>query len=116
MINAKLNLYIFIYDQVSQRYLVVSTNPDTMKIPSVDLSAEDNMQMVLKKTFEQHVMLSSQYVTFKISNTDIRDGILNIDYYALGPFTAKTQTGSFLLPAQEYVFDSQNIQQIVSIL
>lgn len=114
--NAILDLYIFVYDKNSQHYQIVSTDPENLQIPYINITENSDIELEAKKIFEKYMMLSSQYTTIKISNAEIRDKTLHLNYYSLSPFSCKTKEGSFLLNAQKYAVISKNIQQIINIL
>jgi hypothetical protein len=116
MINAILDLYIFRYDHLKQNYEIVSTNSSVLEAPSVEIDESSDINSLLKNLFEKHVSLSSNYVTFKICDTEISDGKLHLVYYALTPFSSNINDNSFLLPTNKYAILFKNIQKIINIL
>lgn len=116
MINVTLDLYIFVYSQKDYQYYLVSTDKDSLRVPSLELSSDHNIKTAVKDLFEKHVALSSQFVTFKTSDPEIVEDTLHIVYYSLSPFSAQPKPDSFLLPSFQYAAINQNIQQIINIL
>ena len=117
MINATLDLYIFLHNSTTMSYEVVSVSSEDLKIPSLELTETTvDIDDLLKQMFEDHVLLSSNYVIFKISDTQIVDGILHISYYALTPYSTNVKNNSFLLPTNKYAILSKNIQKIINVL
>lgn len=115
MTNPKVNLYIIMFNKSSLGFDVVSTEESQLSVPSFDITEETIITDSLKKLFEEHIDLSSQFTQFILSDVYIVEKVLQIDYYCLIPYTAKTKI-QHAITEENQKYYPKNLQKILRLL
>ena len=115
MTNPKVNLYIIMFNKSTLGFDVVSTEESQLAVPSFDITEETVVVDSLKRLFEDHVDLAAQFTQFILSDVYVKEKVLNIDYYCLIPYTAKTKIPHAITQENQKYYPS-NLQKILRLL
>lgn len=103
------------FNKSSLGFDVVSTEESQLAVPSFDITEETIIVDELKKLFEKHVDLSAQFTQFILSDVYVENKVLNVDYYCLIPYTAKTKT-QHAITEENQKYYPKNLQKILRVL
>lgn len=115
MIKASARLYILILNKKTLEHDIVSTNRESLNIPSIDVSTDSTIKNLLSKLFESHIDMSAEYAKYKLYDAEIVGDSLVLSYACFLPFATQIKN-SYLLNSKQYAHYSPNLQKVISLL
>jgi hypothetical protein len=82
-------------------------------VPTITPKANNSIEKVLAETFKDYVDLEPRYTNFVLSDININNEILTINYFCLVPYSTNIKQ-SFLIPIHPNEVSSAAIGKILS--
>ena len=113
MITVQLNLYIFIYNNYSGDFDIVSINAEKLEVPN--LVIEDNQKSIRQylDSLVKTAIIDYEPSAYRLLNNLIIDSVYHSIYFCVIPNNVQYNKNSHLLPVKKYGIHSPNIQQIL---
>lgn len=113
MIKSKINLILFILDDSSFKYNILSLDQDKIIFPSIEIEKYIEIDQSIKHLLTLYVKDKDigQYCNYKLIDISI-DEEVDIYYYAFIPHNADI-INSFKMPLNQYECNLPNIQKII---
>lgn len=113
MIKSLLKLIIFVLDDVTFKYDIISLNEQTVVVPDVEIESyldiNESLKYLISKYIDHPDLI--QYINPKLGDIHITDE-LSIYYYNFITFNAKIKN-SYKISPDKYAENLPNIQKII---
>jgi len=110
-LEKQVTIIIVSYKSKNKLISILKSIPKKIKV----IIIENSYDYELKKLFEKHVDLSAQFTQFILSDVYVENKVLNVDYYCLIPYTAKTKT-QHAITEENQKYYPKNLQKILRVL
>jgi len=115
MINAKFNLAILVLDPSINRYKIVSSKPDDLELPYLDIESNLDIDACLDHLVSTKIDKNDSYLNFKLTDIELSE-MLEIYYLVFITYESVVKDG-FLLDIQPSLIRlPNNAKKILTLL